>query len=179
MEELILPAIDRTDPLALEQAGIVTKFLKLFDARLDYAYDRNRFELAHYLGVAEALRADAEAISPAIAVELHAGVAEGRQLFELAGASLNEIRETTQRLGGVLTALVRTSAEADPKRRERIELTILTASKDLLDAQRAWFLPQGWESDARQVPPIEGAFIVPRPFNSEGRQNQKLTGATR
>ena len=53
-------------------------------------------------------------------------------------------------------------AGADPALRKRVETTVLLASKSLLDAQRAWFLPQGWEPDPSVVPPIESAFVLPR-----------------
>ena len=167
LDDVIFDAVDPGHPLAREQTRLVSKYLKLLHSRLEYAYDRNRFELSHYTDLAGALLADAGSLSPAIAAALAAAVAEGQRLRDLAGARAPDLQAAAQRLAAVVTALIRTVADAEPALRQRVEGAVLLASKSLLDAQRAWFLPQGWEPDPSVVPPIEGAFAVaPRPTSS-------------
>lgn len=162
MDDVIFEAVDPSHPLAREQARLVSKYLKLLQSRLEYAYDRNRFELSHYTDLAASLQADAVALSPAIVQALGPAVEEGRRLRDLPGARAPDLQAAAQRLAAIVTALVRTAAGADPDLRNRVETTVLRASKSLLNAQRAWFLPQGWEPDPSIVPPIEGAFVVSR-----------------
>ena len=57
MDDVIFDAVDPGHPLAREQARLVSKYLKLLQSRLEYAYDRNRFELGHYTDLAVALSA--------------------------------------------------------------------------------------------------------------------------
>ena len=162
MDDVIFDAVDPGHPLAREQTRLVSKYLKLLQSRLEYAYDRNRFELGHYTDLAADLLADAGTLSPAIAEALGVAVAEGRRLRDLPGARAPDLQAAAQRLAAAVTALIRTAAGAEPALRQRVEGTVLGASKALLDAQRAWFLPQGWEPDPTVVPPIETAFVLPR-----------------
>lgn len=161
LDDVIFDAVDPGHPLAREQTRLVSKYLKLLHSRLEYAYDRNRFELSHYTDLAAELLADARILSPAIASALAPAVEEGLRLRDLPGARAPDLQAAAQRLAAIVTALIRTVADADPALRQRVEGAVLQASKSLLDAQRAWFLPQGWEPDPTRVPPIEGAFALP------------------
>ena len=162
LDEVIFDAVDPGHPLAREQTRLVSKYLKLLHSRLEYAYDRNRFELSHYTDLAADLLADAGMLSPAIATAIGSAVEEGRRLRDLPGARAPALQAAAQRLAAIIAALIRTAASADPALRRRIEAAVLVASKSLLDAQRSWFLPQGWEPDPAVVPPIEGAFALPQ-----------------
>ena len=160
LDEVIFDAVDAGHPLAREQTRLVSKYLKLLQSRLEYAYDRNRFELSHYTDLAGDLLADAGTLSPAIAAALGLAAEEGRRLRDLPGARAPDLQAAAQRLAAIITALIRTAADADPVLRGRVEAAVLLSSKSLLDAQRAWFLPQGWEPDPTVVPPIAGAFAL-------------------
>ena len=161
LDDVIFDAVDPGHPLAREQTRLVSKYLKLLHSRLEYAYDRNRFELSHYADLAGALLADAQALSPAIAGALRPALEEASRLRAQAGARAPVLQAAAQGLAALITALIRTAASAEPALRQRIETTVLRASKALLDAQRAWFLPQGWEPDPARVPPIEAVFTLP------------------
>lgn len=158
MEEVVLPAIDPAHPLAREQAGLVLKYLRLWGSRLDHLYDRNRFELGHYLGLAQDLAAGPMPPSGAIAAALDEAVAAGRSLMDEPGARAPDMQAAAQRLAGVISALVRTAGSLNDGSSAHIEALVLERSKDLLDAQRAWFGPQGWEPDPAKIPPIEAAL---------------------
>ena len=173
LDDVIFDAVDPGHPLAREQTRLVSKYLKLLHSRLEYAYDRNRFELSHYIDLGGDLLGgdqlgDAATLSPAIAAALGTAVAQGQQLRELPGARAPDLQAGAQRLAAIITALIRTAAGAEPALRQRVESAVLLASRSLLDAQRAWFLPQGWEPDPAVVPPIEGVFVLPHRPQSPG-----------
>ena len=168
LDDVIFDAVDPGHPLAREQTRLVSKYLKLLHTRLEYAYDRNRFELSHYTDLGGDLLGDAATLSPAIAAALGTAVEQGQRLRELPGARAPDLQAGAQRLAAIITALIRTAAGAEPARRQRVESAVLLASRSLLDAQRAWFLPQGWEPDPAVVPPIEGAFVLTRGPQSRG-----------
>ena len=168
LDDVIFDAVDPGHPLAREQTRLVSKYLKLLHTRLEYAYDRNRFELSHYTDLGGDLLGDAATLSPAIAAALGTAVEQGQRLRELPGARAPDLQAGAQRLAAIITALIRTAAGAEPARRQRVESAVLLASRSLLDAQRAWFLPQGWEPDPAVVPPIEGAFVLAHGPQSRG-----------
>ena len=168
LDDVIFDAVDPGHPLAREQTRLVSKYLKLLHTRLEYAYDRNRFELSHYIDLGGDLLGDAATLSPAIAAALGTAVEQGQRLRELPGARAPDLQAGAQRLAAIITALIRTAAGAEPARRQRVESAVLLASRSLLDAQRAWFLPQGWEPDPAVVPPIEGAFVLAHGPQSRG-----------
>lgn len=160
LDEVIIPAIDPADPLALEQARIISKLIAQLESRLDYYYDRIRFQLHHNVALGKELTTDAPTVSPEIADALAAAISAGNELLDEPGAKAPELEAATERLAGLISALVRASATTDSATRDRIERSILLAAKPTLDAQRAWFLPQGWEPDPSKVPSIESAFAL-------------------
>lgn len=154
MEEVVLPAIDAQHPLAREQAGLVLRSLRLFEQRLDDAFQRNRFELARACELGRALLAPSFAVSPAITEALRAAVATGQGLLESTSARPSALQAATGALGQVTTALLRTLAAARPEASRQAGRLVLEQSGAWLDMQRAWFLPQGWEPDPSAVPPL-------------------------
>lgn len=160
LDEVIIPAIDLKDPLAHEQARIISKYLKLLESRFDYVYDRVRFELMHYCNLGAQVQGEADRVSPTIAGELKATVKEARLLLARAGSSMPAMDASTKRLSALLAAVVRTCADADEGIRSAIEHAVLDASKELLDAQRSWFLPQGWDRAPEAVPHLDSAFTI-------------------
>ncbi|GAC1390988.1 MAG: hypothetical protein NVSMB34_04990 [Variovorax sp.] len=155
MEEVVLPAIDAQHPLAREQAGLVLRYLRLFEQRLDHAYQRNRFEVARACELGQALMLPAFDVSPAITNALREAVKTGQQLLETTSARPSALRSAATELGQLATALVRTLAAVKPEASSQVERLVLEKSGAWLDMQRAWFLPQGWEPDPSAVPSID------------------------
>jgi hypothetical protein len=160
MEEVVLPAVDKGHPLAMEQAALVAKFLKLFGQRWAHANDRNRFELHHYAQLAAALQTDAAEVSPSIAAALQAANTAAEHTLQKPGVGAMELQSAAQAVAGVLTALVRTAQLLGHPASGRIEQRVLEASAELLGMQRAWFLPQGWEPDPAAIRPLNEWFAT-------------------
>lgn len=155
MEEVVLPAIDAQHPLAREQAGLVLRFLHLFEQRLDHAYQRNRFDLARACELGEALLAPPFDISPAISSALCAAVNTGQELLWTPSARPSALQAVSTEIGQLATALIRTLASVKPEISGQVERLVLEKSGAWLDMQRAWFLPQGWEPDPSAVPSLD------------------------
>lgn len=155
LEEVVLPAVDPQHPLAREQAGLVARTLRLFEQRLDYAYQRDRFELARACELGERLLAPPFDVSNAINDALASALGKGREVMANASARPSALQATTAELGQLTTALIRTVASFRPQVMPELERLVLEQSGGWLDVQRAWFLPQGWEPNPAVVPPID------------------------
>jgi hypothetical protein len=165
MNEIVIPAVDPNHPLAREQAKIVSGLLAMLSTRLPHLHARAVFELVHYQDVAAAVHDDATEVSPSLARELSAMSGKADDLLSSARTATLDLREAAGRLAQVVTALVRAAGRSESPAARRIEATVLDRAKTLLDGQRSWFLPQGWETDPGAVPPIDEALVVTRQAN--------------
>jgi hypothetical protein len=71
-----------------------------------------------------------------------------------------EVVEAGAALGAALRELIRDAATADPAARDAIERATVRAARATIAADRAWYLPQGFDPDPGAVPPIEAALAV-------------------
>ena len=165
LNEVVLPAVDPSDPLAGEQLRLVAGFLKFLGARLPYVHDRNRFELEHYLALGMRLAADARLASPQVAQRLDQAIDEAEALLRGPRASVEEMRRAAAALSAPISGLARVVADAEPALRRRVEQAILVGSKPWVDMQRAWFVVQGFELHPDELPPLDEALrVAPRPL---------------
>ena len=158
LNDVVLPAVDPTDPLAGEQLRLVAGFLRFLGSRLPYLHDRNRFELEHYLALGEQLADDARLASPPVSQRLDTAIADARALLRRSRATVDEMRSATAALSAPLSGLVRVVADADPALRRRVEQAVLVGSKNWVDMQRAWFVVQGFELHPDELPPLGEAL---------------------
>jgi hypothetical protein len=163
LDEVIAPSIDAANPLAVEQLRLVSRFLGFVRSRLPYEHARERHELRHYLALAAELVAQAPDDAPVRARQLlQSAISEATPLAVDIDAPTAALRAGIASLSSALSTLVRSVATSPPEVREAIELAVIRASRTLLDAQRAWFLPIGFEPDPDQVPPIDQALAARR-----------------
>lgn len=161
MNEVVLPAVDRGHPLALEQATLVTKILQLLEQRLPMWPARVRLELQRQLTLAHALAGDARAVSPAVAEALDDAAARADAVAADRDATPAACDQAARELGGLAALLVEAAAHVDTALRRRVESAVVAAADPVFTLQRAWFLPQGWEPDPRAVPSLE-QMLQPR-----------------
>ena len=158
LDAVVSPAVDPTDPLAGEQLRLVSGFLKFLRARLFHVHDRNRFELEHYLALGEGLAADARLASPEVSQRLDSAIEEAQALLRRPRPAVDELRSATAALSAPISGLVRVVADADPVLRQRVEQAVLVGSKPWVDMQRAWFVLQGFELHADELPSLDEAL---------------------
>ena len=159
LDEVVAPAIDTATPLAVEQLRLVSRFLGFLRTRMPYEHARARHELHHYLGLAESLVTLAPNDAPFRSRDaLDAAIQAGTPVLHDAAASAQQLQDTIKSLSCALSTLVREVAGAAAAAREPIERAVILAAQGLLDAQRAWFLPMGFEPDPRCVPSMDDAL---------------------
>jgi len=160
LNEVVLPAVDPSDPLATEQLRLVAGFLKFLRTRLPQVHDRNRFELEHYLALGERLADDARLVSPQVSRRLDGAIEDARALLRSRAASVAELRSAAAALSAPISGLMRVVADADPVLRQRVEHAVLVDSKRWVDMQRAWFVVQGFELHPDELPPLDEALRI-------------------
>jgi hypothetical protein len=158
LSEVVAPALDPSDHQAAEQLQLVIHSLGFVRERLDYLHDRERFDVRHHVSLALAVADDADDAAPASAETLRDAVAAAMSVYERPGARTTELRAASAAVAAALRTLLRESADADPAVRRRIERRILEGSRERIDADRAWYLPQGFDPDPASALPLELAL---------------------
>ncbi len=163
LDEVVAPALDAANPLAVEQLRLVSRFLGFVRSRAEWQLPRDRFELRHQLELARVLHGLAPAEGAVPAREgLAEAIAAASTLPMQPDAPQAALRAAIDALSAASSVLVRSVADAPEAVRRPIEREVVRASRSLLDAHRAWFLPMGFEPDASQVPSLPAALAAPR-----------------
>lgn len=161
LKEVITPAVDSSNPLAVEQLRMVCGFLSMVCDQLPYRAQRIRFDLQSAIQLAEAL-ASTEGVAENDASDAQAKALTHAMLLQQApDATEAEMCHATAQLAAATTAFVRASADADETVRRQVDRAVLAGSKTWLDVQRAWFEPLGFDSEARSLPPLAQALTPP------------------
>ena len=155
--DVVAPALDPKNPLAQQQLKLVIDWLDFYRSRLPYNQDRERLELEVQL---ETARAVASAAPAAAAAALGAAIDAACTVHAGLGPRPVEVRAVTARLEDEISAVVRLSAGFDESVRRSIERVVVRDAKPLLDAQRAWFLPQSIEPDPDALAPLDVALRI-------------------
>ena len=153
LKEVVAPAVDATNPLAVEQLRMVTTCLSLLAEQLPYRGERLRFDLLSRIGLAQALIAVLPVRPGSQDSEggLHSANDAAQAIAQRPDATERDIVDATATLGAVLAAVVRGAAAANESVRRAIEQTVLAHSKSWLDVQRAWFLPMGFDHEKARL----------------------------
>ena len=158
--DVVAPAIDPQNPLARQQLKLVVDWLDFYRSRLPYNQDRERLEIAVQLDTARSI---ASAAPEAAVTALRAAIDAAATVHAGLGPRPVEVRAVTARLEDEISAVVRLSPGFAEPARQNIERVVVRDAKVLLDAQRAWFLPQGIEPDPDAIPPLDVALRIRKP----------------
>lgn len=163
LDEVVAPAIDTANPLAVEQLRLVSRFLGFLRTRMPQEHARAHHELRHYLALAGELVPLAP-VGAAVPVrqQLTQAVAAATPIAADPLATAPQLQQSIEALSASISTLVRHVAAAPEAVRAPVERTVVRASRSLLDAQRAWFLPMGFEPDLARVPALADALAQPR-----------------
>jgi hypothetical protein len=162
LNDVIMPAIDAQNALAIEQARLVTKYLEFVRSRLPFYHERASFELSHYLGLATRLTRFSSVLPPEIALALGSSVERGQSISQTPSVSMEEIGAASAALSASISAAVRSAASRSEDHHREIETIVLAASREYLDAQRAWYIPMGFELDLAEVRDLAEALTQAR-----------------
>lgn len=166
LDKVVLPAVDANDPLAAEQLRLVSGFLKFLRTRMPHLDQRHFFELNHYLTLAEDVAADARLVGVEVAQRLDAALAQARAVQASARPDAAAVQAASAALAAPISALVRSVADAETALRQRVEQKVVAGSRRWVDAQRAWFAPQGFELHADELPALDAALATSSPASA-------------
>ena len=146
--EVIAPAVDAGNALAVEQTQLVIGMLQLMAARLPLQYQYDCDELARLVSLGRALGGQDDRLAMASAA--------GEEVLGRAQATPQELLAAIRKLrdlsGAVITAAYR---DGDHATRTIVSRHVLAHAEQQLLRERAWFAPQGWELQPESLPDIE------------------------
>jgi hypothetical protein len=144
LDDVVAPAVDRTNPLAVEQLRLVSQFLSFYRSRRPsiLAYERAELELYRELSL------ELHAIVPDAHSELRNALLDAATKARSAGdgADANIVASLTSELTELISQLVDALQGAEPRVRREAERMIVERSGAVLELKRAWFSPLGFES---------------------------------
>ena len=168
LTDVVAPSIDRADPLAQEQLRLVVDYLEFVRCRLDFLYDRDRFELGHELALASALQRMAPPCSASTAQLLSAAIETGGQAESVVGTSTVALKAASAVLAAATRELIREAAAFAAEVRSAIERQVIEASAERIRFERAWYLPLGFDPAPGDVPPL--AAVLAKTASSGARR---------
>jgi hypothetical protein len=159
LNDVITPAIDPQNALAVEQARLITKYLEFVRSRTPFYYERACFELNHYFMLGGELTRFSSLIQPEIADALSSAIERARSIIQKVTVPVEEMAAVSAALSSSVSAIVRSAASRTESHHRDIELVVLAASRSYLEAQRAWYLPMGFELDPGEVRDLKDALV--------------------
>lgn len=160
MDEVIRPALDPGQPLAQEQARIVSSILAFVEGRWDWAHARHVFELRHFIDVVGELEPHARRLSPGLAERFAAERDRATGLLDDAMTDADSLQSSARALATLVTALVRAVGSRDDEDAQQVNWIVLRSSRAFLRAQRSWFLPTGWEARPADIVPLNTIYAT-------------------
>lgn len=158
MKDVVIPAVDSDNKLAVEQAQLIVGLLNLMAYQLPRLYRFDRDELKRLLDGASEL-ATLRSRDPAImaaARQLFTCQETARRVLDRCTADPAELTDAVRDMRQATGALMSAAAKgADPATLTWIEKAVLDLSREQLLRDRSLLLPQGWEPNPAAVPDID------------------------
>ena len=165
LTDVVLPAVDPVNQLAVEQTRLVIGMLSLMAKQVPVQFQFDRDELQRLLDCAQALlkeRADEPGYADALQ-QLALTHANGARVLELAVIDPATLLQTIHALRAATSDVVAAvPGTSDAALINRVESAVMAAAKEQLLRDRSLLLPQGWELDPGAIPPIE-TLLAPLP----------------
>lgn len=161
LADVVTPAVDPKDALAIEQLRLVVEYLRFLRQRVDLLHQRDRTELRHQLDMAGALLALEAPASAGLRQSLQSATETGARLFETAAATGAQIKAATAAIAAVVRDSVREAADWPAHARDRWEHSVLDASAARVAFEQAWYLPLGFEPAPSEVPALASLLAKP------------------
>jgi hypothetical protein len=165
LTDVVLPAVDPVNQLAIEQTRLVIGMLSLMAKQLPIQFQFDRDELGRLIDCAASLLtngADEPGYAGALG-QLARKHQDGARVLALAVIDPATLVQAIHDLRAATSDLVAAvPATGDAALIARVEGAVMAAAKDQLLRDRSLLLPQGWELDPAAIPPIE-SLLDPLP----------------
>lgn len=158
MTDVVMPAVDPGNKLAVEQSQLIVGMLSVMAKQLPVQFHFDRDELQRLIDTAKTLQAvpTTDATVKSVLAQLAACSAAAVDVLEQCRHSPStlevSIRDMREAVGDVVQSLAATTDLAAQLQTEKI---ILQMSKEQLLRDRSLMLSQGWEPDPKAVPSID------------------------
>lgn len=163
IDDMILPAIDPANPLAAEQAQLVSRTLSLALSQLPWLHAKARRELAINRACAARVAEAARAVDPSLVARLEAGFTRAQDLLADPAAFTADIRACTAELATLISLCVQACQGLDTPAARAVERAAIQGSTEVIELHRAWFLPTGFDTDPGSVPALDTLLGAARP----------------
>lgn len=166
LRDVVIPAIDPANRLAVEQAQLVTGMLGLMQHQLPLQYRFDRDELGRLIHLFHGLKVicDLDPALESLPGKYKGLMTESRAVLEGSAVDPERLHDTVRRLREVAGEVVIFANEhADEPARQRIEREVLELSREQLLRDRALVAPQGWEPDLLALPSIHSLLSAGEP----------------
>jgi hypothetical protein len=173
LRDVVLPAIDPKNKVAVEQGQLVMGMLHILSQRLPLEYRFDTDELQRLLELSRRLRGEVRGGGETAAAidALSYSDARGADVLERARAEPAEVYSAVKELRSKIASVVQAvSKDGDRPSRAAMTASVHSASAEQLKRDRAWVIGQGWEPDPKALQPIE-TLLTPR-------SGAKLPGST-
>ncbi len=157
LSDVVLPAIDPDNKLAIEQGKLSIGLLALLAQQLPMQFRFDCDELARLIATSAELvrQAQGGAGTQAAVAALTEATRAARLALDAAGASPADIEAKVRALRAATGALVtEVHRDGDAACRPNIQQTVLAMSKEQGLRDRSMMLMQGWEPDPKAIPPL-------------------------
>lgn len=153
MVDVIIPAVDPGNKLAVEQSQLVVGMLSLMQRQLPLQFRFDRDELSRLTATVLELQ---DIVGEDGSAELERARRLGTDVLGRCQGDPGDLRSAIAELRMVIGQIADTTGSvADEDRIRRIEACILNMSREQLLRDRALLLSQGWELDPDTLPMIE------------------------
>lgn len=166
LTDVVGPSLDPQDPLAAEQLRLVVEYLDFVRTRLDDINDRVRADLLQAITIGR--RCHRKLVDAELTRGLGDALEEGEAVVSQIAAHPQSMKEAALAIHEALTALIRSLGTADPERSREVQRIIVIGYKPMLDFERAWFLPFGFDPEpANALTTGEALAGLVREYESE------------
>ena len=163
MKDVVLPALDPGNKLALEQGQLIMGMLSILSQRLPLEYRFDCDELGRLLEMSRRFGEQARGGGETTAAlkALAASTAHAADVLERARAEPGEVYQAVKELRAKTSDVVQSVfKDGETASRTAVRKSVLATAAEQLQRDRAWLIGQGWEPDPNSIPPIESLIAA-------------------
>lgn len=172
LSEVVMPAIDPVNRMAMEQAGVILGSLDFLREQIDYAH---WYEAADLMSLCN-LAADLEGVDALqVAPELSSIRTHGASIATRWDVALPALRQASAELREAISLTVEAAfAQPDTAIRSAVQRLVLEQSRDQLGRERAFVAGTKWDGFPETLRTIEASL---RQFRPTDDRIEKESGA--
>jgi len=157
LNEVVTPAVDRTNSLAVEQLRLVSMFLEFYWSTRDLSRKLDWTELNLNIELGQTVCACFQSTDPMIK-NLNAILLLASSDLKMIGLPALKWRDHTQNIQDAVSRLLRSSADQNIEIIEILSPKVLEKSGEILALKRSWFLSFGFEAKPDELPSLNQLF---------------------